>query len=32
VVEGVLLAPLPYPAADRLVGVAFNFPQEKPNA
>ena len=31
VVEGVLLAPLPYPAADRLVGVAFTFPQEKPN-
>ena len=32
VVQGVLLAPLPYPAQDRLVGVAFNFPQEKPNA
>ncbi|MDW5267306.1 MULTISPECIES: ADOP family duplicated permease [Acidobacteriaceae] len=32
VVEGVLLAPLPYPAQDRLVGVAFTFPQEKPNA
>lgn len=32
VVEGVLLAPLPYPAQDRLVGVGFTFPQEKPNA
>lgn len=32
VVQGVLLAPLPYPAADRLVGAAFTFPQEKPNA
>ncbi|HZY62889.1 MAG TPA: ABC transporter permease [Edaphobacter sp.] len=32
VVQGVLLAPLPYPAADRLVGVAFTFPQEKPNS
>jgi predicted permease len=32
VVESVLLAPLPYPAPDRLVGVAFTFPQEKPNA
>jgi predicted permease len=31
VVQGVLLAPLPYPAQDRLVGVAFTFPQEKPN-
>lgn len=32
VVEGVLLAPLPYPAQDRLVGAAFTFPQEKPNS
>jgi predicted permease len=32
VVQSVLLAPLPYPAQDRLVGVAFTFPQEKPNA
>jgi putative ABC transport system permease protein len=32
VVQGVLLAPLPYPAQDRLVGVGFTFPQEKPNA
>jgi predicted permease len=32
VVQGVLLAPLPYPQAERLVGVAFTFPQEKPNA
>ncbi len=32
VVQSVLLAPLPYPEADRLVGVAFTFPQEKPNA
>jgi predicted permease len=32
VVEGVLLAPLPYFAQDRLVGVGFTFPQEKPNA
>jgi putative ABC transport system permease protein len=31
VVQGVLLAPLPYPAQDRLVGVGFTFPQEKPN-
>jgi len=31
VVQGVLLAPLPYPAASRLMGVAFTFPQEKPN-
>ena len=32
VVERVLLAPLPYAAPDRLVGVAFTFPQDKPNA
>jgi predicted permease len=32
VVQGVLLAPLPYPAQDRLLGVAFTWPQEKPNA
>src|SRR5258706_1572839 len=32
VVQGVLLAPLPYPQPERLVGVAFSFPQEKPNA
>jgi predicted permease len=32
VVQGVLLAPLPYPAQHRLVGVGFTFPQEKPNA
>lgn len=32
VVQGVLLAPLPYPQPDRLVGVAFTFPQEKPNS
>lgn len=31
VVQGVLLAPLPYSAPDRLVGVAFTFPQQKPN-
>ena len=32
VVQSVLLEPLPYPDADRLVGVAFTFPQERPNA
>lgn len=32
VVQGVLLAPLPYSAQDRLVGVAFTFPQEKSNS
>jgi predicted permease len=32
VVQGILLAPLPYPEPSRLVGVAFTFPQEKPNA
>lgn len=31
VVQGVLLAPLPYHAADRLVGVGFTFPQDNPN-
>ncbi|MFZ0745482.1 MAG: ABC transporter permease [Terracidiphilus sp.] len=32
VVHAVLLEPLPYPDPDRLVGLAFTFPQEKPNA
>ena len=32
VIQTVLLQPLPYPDADRLVGVAFTFPNEKPNA
>ncbi len=32
VVETVLLAPLPYPEPDRLVGLAFTFPRENPNA
>jgi len=32
VIQTVLLAPLPYPDADRVVGVAFTFPHEKPNA
>ena len=32
VVQTVLLEPLPFPDADRLVGVAFTFPHEKPNA
>jgi predicted permease len=32
VVQGVLLAPLPYPEQNRLAGVAFSFPQDKPNA
>ncbi len=32
VIETVLLEPLPYPEADRLVGLAFTFPHEKPNA
>ncbi|HEV2708808.1 MAG TPA: ADOP family duplicated permease [Edaphobacter sp.] len=31
VVQGVLLAPLPYPAQDRLMGVAFSFPSDQPN-
>jgi putative ABC transport system permease protein len=29
--QGVLFAPLPFPEQDRLVGVGFTFPQEKPN-
>jgi putative ABC transport system permease protein len=32
VVRDALLAPLPYPEHDRLVGIGFTFPQEKPNA
>jgi len=32
VVRDALLAPLPYPEPNRLVGVGFTFPQEKPNA
>ncbi len=32
VVQTVLLAPLPYVDPDRLVGLAFSFPNEKPNA
>ena len=32
VIHAVLLEPLPYPDPDRLVGLAFTFPQEKPNA
>jgi predicted permease len=32
VIQTVLLEPLPYPEADRLVGLAFTFPHEKPNA
>lgn len=32
VVQTVLLEPLPYPEQDRLVGVAWTFPHEKPNA
>ena len=32
VVQTVLLEPLPFPDADRLMGVAFTFPHEKPNA
>jgi len=31
VIHSVLLSPLPYDDPDRLVGVAFTFPQEKPN-
>ncbi|HZL27894.1 MAG TPA: ABC transporter permease, partial [Acidobacteriaceae bacterium] len=31
VVRDTLLAPLPYPEHDRLVGIGFTFPQEKPN-
>ncbi len=32
IIHTVLLEPLPYADPDRLVGVAFTFPQEKPNA
>ena len=32
VVQSVLLDPLPYPDQDRLVGVAWTFPHERPNA
>ncbi len=32
VIHSVLLSPLPYASADRLVGLAFTFPNEKPNA
>jgi predicted permease len=32
VIHTVLLSPLPYPAPDRLVGIAFSMPQEQPNA
>ena len=32
VIYSVLLSPLPYPDSNRLVGVAFTFPLEKPNA
>ncbi len=32
VIDEVLLAPLPYPEPERLVGVAFTFPMEKTNA
>jgi len=32
VIYSVLLSPLPYPDADRLVGVAYTFPLERPNA
>ncbi len=32
VIQTVLLEPLPYADADRMVGVAFTFPQENPNA
>jgi predicted permease len=32
VIHTVLLQPLPYADPDRLVGLAFTFPQEKPNA
>jgi predicted permease len=32
VVHDVLLAPLPYPEAERLVGIGFRFPTEKPAA
>jgi predicted permease len=32
VIQTVLLAPLPYADPDRIIGVAFTFPHEKPNA
>jgi predicted permease len=32
VIQTVLFEPLPYPEADRLVGLAFTFPHQKPNA
>ena len=32
IVERVLLRPLPYPEPDRLVGIAWTYPQAKPNA
>lgn len=32
VIQSVLLAPLPYPQPDRLVGVAFTFPRQAANA
>lgn len=32
VIQTVLLQPLPYPDSARLVGIAFTFPHEKPNA
>jgi predicted permease len=32
VIQTILLAPLPYAAPGQLVGVAFTFPQERPNA
>jgi predicted permease len=32
VVQSVLLEPLPYPDANRLIGVALTFPHDKPNA
>jgi predicted permease len=32
VVQSVLLRPLPYPESDRLLGLAFTYPNEKPNA
>lgn len=32
VVHSVLLQPLPYPDSDRLVGLAFTYPNQKPNA